>query len=159
MDFSLLEGIVEKGILSVIAAVSIGFVIYFTRKLNPKLEKMNLLLEKSLERELYSKNTIDQNNAVYKEVMEFMKILNATMEANLELMKLHYEDDKQQSVKLQMHDDRSEKIFTNQKVLTEKVDNLESMTRDKFDLLFKELDVKKESEKVNGLYKQSTGEL
>ena len=120
---------------------------------------MNLLLEKSLERELYSKNTIDQNNAVYKEVMEFMKILNATMEANLELMKLHYEDDKQQSVKLQMHDDRSEKIFTNQKVLTEKVDNLESMTRDKFDLLFKELDVKKESEKVNGLYKQSTGEL
>ena len=159
MELSLLEGIAEKGILSVIAAVSIEFVIYFTRKLNPKLEKMNLLLEKSLERELYSKNTIDQNNAVYKEVMEFMKILNATMEANLELMKLHYEDDKQQSVKLQMHDDRSEKIFTNQKVLTEKVDNLESMTRDKFDLLFKELDVKKESEKVNGLYKQSTGEL
>ena len=150
MELSLLEGIVEKGILSVIAAVSIGFVIYFTRELNPKLEKMNLLLEKSLERELYSKNTIDQNNAVYKEVMEFMKILNATMEANLELMKLHYEDDKQQSLKLQMHDDRSEKIFTNQKVLTEKVDNLESMTRDKFDLLFKELDVKKESEKVNG---------
>ena len=150
MELSLLESIVEKGILSVIAAVSIGFVIYSTRKLNPKLEKMNLLLEKSLERELYSKNTIDQNNAVYKEVMEFMKILNATMEANLELMKLHYEDDKQQSVKLQMHDDRSEKIFTNQKVLTEKVDNLESMTRDKFDLLFKELDVKKESEKVNG---------
>ena len=150
MELSLLESIVEKGILSVIAAVSIGFVIYFTRELNPKLEKMNLLLEKSLERELYSKNTIDQNNAVYKEVMEFMKILNATMEANLELMKLHYEDDKQQSLKLQMHDDRSEKIFTNQKVLTEKVDNLESMTRDKFDLLFKELDVKKESEKVNG---------
>ena len=159
MELSLLESIVEKGILSVIAAVSIGFVIYFTRELNPKLEKMNLLLEKSLERELYSKNTIDQNNAVYKEVMEFMKILNATMEANLELMKLHYEDDKQQSLKLQMHDDRSEKIFTNQKVLTEKVDNLESMTRDKFDLLFKELDVKKESEKVNGLYKQSAGEL
>ena len=83
MELSLLEVIVEKGILSVIAAVSIGFVIYFTRKLNPKLEKMNLLLEKSLERELYSKNTIDQNNAVYKEVMEFMKILNATMESNL----------------------------------------------------------------------------
>ena len=144
MDFSLIKDIVENGILVVITGIAIGSVVYYTRQLNPKLEEMNLLLKKSLDRESDYIYLLKQNHETDEELMETLRTINASMMGNIELMKVYYEDSKLLGQKLQTHDDRSEKIFTELKLVNQKIGHLESLTRDKFDVLFRDTGVKEE---------------
>lgn len=144
MDFSLIKDVVENGVLVVITGVAIGSVVYYTRQLGPKIEEMNLLLKKSLDRESDYIYLLKQNHETDEELMQTLKIINASMQGNIEIMKVYYEDSKLLGQKLQVHDDRSEKIFTELKLVNQKIGNLENLTRDKFEVLFRDIGTKEE---------------
>ena len=142
MDFGLIKELVENGVLVVITAVAIGAVIYYAKQLDPKLEEMNLLLIKSLDRESDYIYLLKQNHETDEELMETLKMINASMQGNIELMKIYFEESKTVGQRLQLHDDRSEKIFTELKLVNEKIGNLEGLTRDRFDVLFRDQRIK-----------------
>ena len=142
MDFGLIKELVENGVLVVITAVAIGAVIYYAKQLDPKLEEMNLLLIKSLDRESDYIYLLKQNHETDEELMETLKMINASMQGNIELMKIYFEESKTVGQRLQLHDDRSEKIFTELKLVNEKIGNLEGLTRDRFDVLFRDQGIK-----------------
>lgn len=145
MDFGLIKELVENGVLVVITAVAIGAVIYYAKQLDPKLEEMNLLLIKSLDRESDYIYLLKQNHETDEELMETLKMINASMQGNLELMKIYFEESKTVGQRLQLHDDRSEKIFTELKLVNEKIGNLEGLTRDRFDVLFRDQGIRRMS--------------
>lgn len=142
MDFGLIKDVVENGILVVITAVAISAVIYYAKQLNPKLEEMNLLLKKSLDRESDYIYLLKQNHETDEELMETLKMINASMQGNIELMKIYFEESKTVGQRLQLHDDRSEKILTRLELVNEKVGNLESLTRERFEILFRDRGIK-----------------
>lgn len=142
MDFGLIKDLVENGVLVVITAVAIGAVIYYAKQLNPKLEEMNLLLKKSLDRESGYVYLLKQNHETDEELMETLKMINASMQGNIEVMKIYFEESKTVGQRLQLHDDRSEKILTKLELVNEKVGNLESLTRERFDILFRDRGIK-----------------
>ena len=145
MDFGLIKELVENGVLVVITAVAIGAVIYYAKQLDPKLEEMNLLLIKSLDRESDYIYLLKQNHETDEELMETLKMINASMQGNIELMKIYFEESKTVGQRLQLHDDRSEKIFTELKLVNEKIGNLEGLTRDRFDVLFRDQGIRRMS--------------
>ena len=142
MDFGLIKDLVENGVLVVITAVAIGAVIYYARQLNPKLEEMNLLLKKSLDRESDYVYLLKQNHETDEELMETLKMINASMQGNIEVMKIYFEESKTVGQRLQLHDDRSEKILTKLELVNEKIGNLEGLTRERFEILFRDRGIK-----------------
>ena len=138
MDFGLIKDLIENGVLVVITGVAIGAVIYYARQLNPKLEEMNLLLKKSLDRESDYVYLLKQSHETDEELMETLKMINASMQGNIELMKIYFEESKIVGQRLHTHDDRSEKIFTELKLVSQKVGNLESLTKERFEILFRD---------------------
>lgn len=144
MDFGLIKDVVENGVLVVITTVAIGAVIYYAKQLDPKLEEMNLLLKNSLDRESDYIYLLKQNHETDEELMETLKMINASMQGNIELMKIYFEESKTVGQRLQLHDDRSEKIFTELKLVNQKIGNLEGLTRDKFEVLFRDRGIKEE---------------
>lgn len=142
MDFGLIKDLVENGVLVVITAVAIGAVIYYAKQLNPKLEEMNLLLKKSLDRESDYVYLLKQNHETDEELMETLKMINASMQGNIEVMKIYFEESKTVGQRLQLHDDRSEKILTKLELVNEKIGNLEGLTRERFEILFRDRGIK-----------------
>lgn len=142
MDFGLIKDLVENGVLVVITAVAIGAVIYYAKQLNPKLEEMNLLLKKSLDRENDYVYLLKQNHETDEELMETLKMINASMQGNIEVMKIYFEESKTVGQRLQLHDDRSEKILTKLELVNEKIGNLEGLTRERFEILFRDRGIK-----------------
>lgn len=159
MDFGLIKDLVENGVLVVITAVAISAVIYYAKQLNPKLEEMNLLLKKSLDRESDYVYLLKQNHETDEELMETLKMINASMQGNIEVMKIYFEESKTVGQRLQLHDDRSEKILTKLELVNEKVGNLESLTRERFEVLFRDRGIKEveDGEETNRQMKRYKG--
>ena len=117
MDISWLEIAENKGWPWLLAVIAVAYVVYHFRKLEPRLTEIENFVR-------IMQKTVDQNtvamNAMAKStdnVAETLKLLDKTLEENLEMMKMSVEADQLTQKWLKDHDDRAEKMYTMLRVM------------------------------------------
>ena len=117
MDISWLEIAENKGWPWLLAVIAVAYVVYHFRKLEPRLTEIENFVR-------IMQKTVDQNtvamNAMAKStdnVAETLKLLDKTLEGNLEMMKMSVEADQLTQKWLKDHDDRAEKMYTMLRVM------------------------------------------
>ena len=138
----IVEWIEKNGFEWAMALIFLLFVIYYAKKLDPRLKGMEIALNKSLERERNYEAAVVSNAKAMDEIADSLKLLNATLEGNLELMKMYYDDNKNLSKKLQEHDDKSRDVLHEVKIVRENQQGLKELIVEKFNHVQEKLELK-----------------
>lgn len=119
MEGNLAKTILENGIMIVIAIIFLGGVIHYAKKVEPRIRDLeiavgrkNHLIDELSTITQMSTRAIEEVARSTDNVASSIEVLNVTMQAHMELIKLLLEDGRETQLRLYSHDDKLDKVYT-----------------------------------------------